>query len=326
MIQQHRLARVYRDLRLASAIFAGSAACSSPANKRVADADTSRLAPPVSGQIVVDDDTGHPVILRAPANRIISLVPSGTEVLVALGAARSLVGRTMYDTEPELARIPSVGGGLNPNAETMIGLAPDLLITWAGTKNDPVREQLASSGAAIYGMRTRDTGDVFQSITRLAHLTGRDSAGHALALRIRAELNAVRRSVAGRATPSVLFILWGDPPMTAGPNTFIAQLISLAGGRSLFPDVDKDWAQVSVEEIVRRSPEYLVLPVGEDRNVARLRSAPGWRDLPAVKAGRIIEIPADLMNRPGPNIAEAARRLRDGIHPELRRPSPGGVR
>lgn len=264
------------------------------------------------------DDAGRTVSLPHPARRVLSLAPSGTETLVALGATDRIVGRTRFDEAPEVAHLPSVGGGLDPSLETLLSLRPELVVAWDADKSPGLRQRLEEMGIAVFVIRTRDTGDVFRNIDRLGTLTGMDREAEALAARIRRELAEVRASVEGRERPSVFYMVWNDPPMTAGPETFIAEVIEVAGGRTVFPDLQADWPTVSLEEIVRRQPDIVVLPVGETgaHSAERLRSAPGWRELRAVREGNVAEIPADLTNRPGPHIGEAARALRDALHPE----------
>jgi iron complex transport system substrate-binding protein len=117
----------------------------------------------------------------------------------------------------------------------------------------------------------------------------------------------------------VFYVVYNDPPMTAGPRTFIAQLISLAGGRSIFTDSSQLWPNVAMEEIVRRDPDILIVPKGESSatSLERLRQLTGWRSLRAVREGRVVTVPADLVNRPSPAIANSARVLLGAIHPEL---------
>jgi iron complex transport system substrate-binding protein len=130
---------------------------------------------------------------------------------------------------------------------------------------------------------------------------------------------AVHAAVAGRPTPSVLYLIWGDPPMTVGPHTFVAELIGVAGGRDLFGDATSDWPRVSMESILQRAPDVIVVAVGEDaqRGAERMRDTPGWRSLAAVRASRVVSVPADLMERPGPGLGRAARILARAIHPEI---------
>jgi iron complex transport system substrate-binding protein len=278
--------------------------------------EVDRRAPLAADSVSAVDDAGRTVALAHPARRVVSLVPSGTETLVALGAGAQVVGRTRYDTAPDVAHLPSVGGGLDPSVEALLSLRPDLVVAWDADKSPGLRQRLEEVGVPVFALRTRDTTDVFRNVERLGHLVGRESAADQVAARIRVQLEEVRASVAGRPRPSVLYVVWNAPPTTAGPNTFIAQVIEAAGGRTLFPDLKQDWPQVSMEEIVRRQLDVVVLPVGESpaHSLGRLLDAPGWRELAAVREGRIVEVPTDLMSRPGPHLGEAARVMRDALH------------
>jgi iron complex transport system substrate-binding protein len=270
--------------------------------------------------IEVTDDAGDVVRLDAPARRIISLVPSATETIIALGATDRIVGRTRYDVAPEIAPVQSVGGTIDPSIEVVVSLRPDLVIGWDTDKRREVRTKLATLGIPVFSLRTQDTSDVFHGIANLGRLLGRDGAATALAASIQRQLDSVRREVAGRPTRSVMFVVYPSPPMTAGPNTFIDQLIGLAGGRSIFGDATQVWPTVSMEEIVRRQPDLLIIPQGalDDDSLTRFRSRPGWRDLAAIRAGRVATVPADLVQRPGANIGNAARAFQAAIHPETR--------
>ena len=269
--------------------------------------------------ITTVDDTGREIILTAPAQRVVSLVPSGTDILMALGASHALVGRTDYDTASEIADLPSVGGGLDPSLERLVALNPDFVIAWAEAGPTSLRSQLEPLGVTVFGLRSQDTADVFRSIQRLGHVVGRDSAARHLAQHVRDVLSSVHASVADRRSPSVLYLVEHDPPMIAGPTTFVGQVIGIAGGTHAFPDVAALWPQVSLEEIVRRQPDVIVLPslVSLQPFIDRLRQTPGWRDLRAVRTGRVVQIPPELLSRPGPQLAEAARLLRDRLHADV---------
>ncbi|CAA9367595.1 MAG: Vitamin B12 ABC transporter, B12-binding component BtuF [uncultured Gemmatimonadetes bacterium] len=263
------------------------------------------------------DDAGKQVRLPRAARRVVSLLPAGTETLVALGAGDRIVGRTRYDDLPEVAHLPSVGGGLDPSLEALVALQPDLVLAFETAGGSRIRARLEELGIPVFAIAPQDTTDIFRNLERLGQLVGRDAAADSIARHVRAELDAVRSSVRGRQTPTVFYVVGIDPPMTAGPQTFISQLIGVAGGRTSVPDVQALWPQISLEEIVHRQPDIVLLPVGKDSaaSLARLRSEPGWRELRAVQQGRIATVPADLMNRPGPRIGEAARRLRQALHP-----------
>ena len=262
------------------------------------------------------DDAGQRVNLPRPASRVISLVPSGTETVIALGGLEMVVGRTRYDTDPMLAAIPEVGGGLDPSLEAIVALHPDLVLMWEGEGQSPLRGQLAGAGIPTFALQTMDTADVFSSIQRLGHLLGRDAAAESIATAIRSQLDSISRSVASLPTPQVLYAVGVTPPMTAGEHTFVIELLGVAGGRSIFADLEDGWPTISLEEIVRRDPEVVLLPVSADpaTRLSTLHGTAGWRDLPAVRAGHVVTVDADLVNRPGPRLGEAAAALARAIH------------
>lgn len=273
--------------------------------------------------VSVTDDMGRTVTLPAPAARVISLIPSATETLLALGAANQIVGRTNYDVDPAVTHVPTVGGGLDPSVETIVSLRPDVVIVWESDKRATVPRKLEALGVRVFALRTQDTTDILRGIGALGTLTGRAAAAAQLQATLRADLAEVQASIAGRTRPRVMYVVFNDPPMTAGPGTFIDQLIGIAGGRSIFDDATSSWPTVAMEEIVRRDPDVVIVPIGEamaaagKNSVATMRERAGWRDVPAVQRGRVIAVNANLFNRPGPHVAEAARQLRDLLHPAL---------
>jgi ABC-type Fe3+-hydroxamate transport system substrate-binding protein len=204
--------------------------------------------------------------------------------------------------------------------ERVFSLHPDLVLAWEGTKGTAQRQAIGAHGIPLYAVALRDSAALFKTVKDLGTMLGSDSAAMQMATSLRAQLDSVKRSVAGLPRPTVLFAIWGDPPMTIGPRTFIAELIRIAGGRNVFDDASMDWPRVTVEEIVHRSPDVVILSVGEDstRGAEALRRAPGWRTLSAVRNGHVVGVPADLTNRPGPLFGVAARAFRDAIHPEAR--------
>src|SRR5262249_39218483 len=153
--------------------------------------------------IEVTDDAGHAVRLEHPARRIVSLVPGATENLIAIGASGDIIGRTRYDTAPEVAALPSVGGGVDASVEAIVNLRPDLVLAWLSDSPGSPRERLAAIGIPVFVVKTEDTTDIFRSIASVGRLTGRDSAAAVVATSVRRELDQVRRAAAGRPTPTV---------------------------------------------------------------------------------------------------------------------------
>ena len=266
--------------------------------------------------ITVADDDGRIVTLPRAPRRILSLVPSATETITALGAGDRLVGRTRYDRDSSLAGLPVVGGGLDPNLETIVGLAPELVVTWSSDKRAETRHRLDAAGIPTLNLSLQDTTDAFRAITLLGEALDIPAEATHLLRQLRDSLSDTRRLAAAEGRRRVFYVVYNDPPMTMGPATFIAQMLDLAGGENVFADAAMNWPTVSLEQIVRRDPDLVVLPVGEmpARTLERLRTEPGWRDLRAVKRGCVVYVEADVVNRPGPNIARAAEQLRTAIH------------
>lgn len=253
-----------------------------------------------------------------PARRIISLIPSVTETIVALGAADRLVARSEFDHDPVLAHLPSVGEGLTPSLEQLAMLQPDLVIAWPANPARSVLGRLEDLGIAVYAPEIQNLNDIRRTTGELGELLDLEAAADSLIAAIDAGLEEVRRAVAGRDRPEVFYVVWYDPPTTAGPGTYISELIEIAGGVNMFADAPGLWPQVSLEEVVRRSPD-IVLVAQTERNlidVESLRSAPGWRELAAVRDGYVIQIDANLYNRPGPRVTKAARDLALTLHPD----------
>lgn len=294
---------------------APAVACKSDATK----ADNASQTTAIQAVEVVDD-AGLTVRLQQPAQRIISLIPSATETLIAIGAASQIVGRTRFDVAPEVMSLPSVGGGVDPSVEAIAALKPDLVVGWESDKRQLIRSKLVALKIPMFILRTQDTLDVFHGMKNLSHLTGHDSAGARVLSDLRADLDSVKQSVGGLKIPTILYVVFNDPPMTAGPKTFIGQLISLAGGKSVFDDLTANWPNVAMEEIVKRDPDIIVVPVGEFKgnSVDRFQKMQGWRTLRAVRAGNVVTVPADLLSRPSPNIGRAAHVLRAAFYPQFR--------
>jgi iron complex transport system substrate-binding protein len=294
-----------RSRALAAVVAAGLAGCGGSA---------ARERPPAAVEAV--DAAGRTVVLPRAAARVISMVPSATDLLVAAGAEGRLVGRTEHDDAPGVAHLPSVGG-MEPSLERIVSLRPDLVVVFHASASPRLRERIEAQGIPTFAMGTRDTTQTFAGLAALGRLTGSEAGARALAERMRGEL-AAASVPAARDSPSVFFVVNLAPPMTAGPATFMVQVGRAAGARTAFPELREDWAAVSMEEVVRRQPDWLVVTTGAEgtleQRLAALRALPGWRELRAVREGRVAAVPARLLSRPGPGMGEAAARIARAIH------------
>lgn len=282
-----------------------------PAGIPVAERAPAATSP---GPIALTDDAGRAVRLATPARRVVSLVPSVTETIVAMGEAGRLIARTDYDHGPSVDHLPSLGGGLDPSPEALVALRPDLVVGWSSARDSRLRALLDTAEIPFYAAAIEDTADIFRTFGRVGRLLGVEAAAEGLTRAVRDSLAAVVADRPPGPRPTVFFTLLGGPPRTAGPDTFIGQLIEIAGGRLAFPELQEGWPEVSLEAVVARQPDVLVVPVEPGaRPLDQLAGRAGWRDLAAVRDGRVIGVDADLFNRPGPRLPEAARALQRAL-------------
>src|SRR6266568_1921247 len=246
---------------------------------------------PVKGGIAVTDDAGRRVTLAAPARRIVSLLPSFTEILFAIGAGDRLVGRTTWcDYPPEALALPSVGDGMPPSVEAVAARRPDLVVLYRAGPNVTAAEQLEQLGPAA---------------RRLGVLTGHPRAADSLAH----VLDSLASQPPAPSTRSLAFIVWDNPPIVIGAGSYLDRLAALAGARNVFHDVGAPSAQVSIETLAARDPDFVAL-LSDSAVPPRYAMRPEWRVVRAVRDARFLFLPGQLFGRPGPRAAEAIRELR----------------
>jgi len=264
------------------------------------------------------DMLGRDVTLAAPPKRIVSLVPSVTEILYALSAEPLLVGVTDFcDFPPEAKRQPKVGGMVAPSLEAIIALKPDLVIaTTEGTREDTFT-QLSRVGVPVYLVAAHHVADATSLIRRLGELTGREAAAGPLVMRLEQRIEAVKKAVLPLARPRVLYVLWPEPLIVPGRGAIVTELIQLAGGQSLTADDPDAWPRYSLEAAVAKSPEVILL-ANHGAGTGAV-SMDKWRrltSLPAVRSGRLLSVNGDLMHRYGPRFVDGLEQLARAIHPE----------
>lgn len=270
---------------------------------------------PVQAATLIDM-VGREVELQEPPRRIISLAPSLTEILYALGAGDAVVGVTDYATyPPEVEAKPSVGGGINPNLEVIVTLKPDLIFVSADANRWDTITQLEQLQIPVFGVRAVGIEGVFASIDEVGQVLGGKREAEELVAHMRRRLATVSKKVKGLARPKVLFVIWIDPLIVAGRGTVIDGLIDVAGGANVVRT--PGFSRYSLEQVLVHEPDVIVLAleagVPEDREV--LHRMPGWKEMRAVQKGAVEVIDANLINRPGPRIVEAAEVLAGLLHP-----------
>jgi len=267
----------------------------------------------------VQDETGRSVRIPNPVRRVVSLAPSLTESIYALGMENLLVGDTDYcDYPPEARKKHKVGGAVNPSLEEIAALKPDLVLVIKSLNRPETVRQLDRLGIAAYATDPHTIDDIRSSVHRLAEVLGNSAAGETLDAALLQQETALRRKLQNAAATRVLFIVWTDPLISIGRNTFIADALEHAGAISVVGS-SQDWPQMSLEEMVRLQPEFLVFASGHAEAVSRdmeaLAMRPGWAELDAVKHRRFAVI-SDAVNRPAPRLFSAVEDLARQLHPE----------
>lgn len=277
------------------------------------------------GTQVVTDTMGRQVELPRRINRVISLAPANTEIMFAIGAGDKLVGVDEFSNYPAAAlALPKVGGFLDVNVEAVVALRPDLVLV-SSMHRAPV-EKLEPLGIPCLVVEPRNISQVYSSIELLGRLTGREAGARRVVEEIKASLAGVAakiETVPPAERRLVFYEVWGDPLQSAGPNTYIHEIITLAGGRNLTADAATDYPLIGYEVVVARDPEVIVYPTfhGSTALTAEVLSLrPGWASIRAVRLGAIYGIDADLMSRGGPRIGQAVRELARLLYPDLFRP------
>jgi iron complex transport system substrate-binding protein len=264
------------------------------------------------------DDTGRTVRVPQPVRRIVSLAPSLTETIYALGLQDKLVGDTDFcDFPPDAKRKTKVGGTVNPSLEKIASLHPDLVLVTKVLNRLETVHSLDTLGIPSYATDAVTVDEIISSTRRLAEVLGSADTGTALAADMRQRLTVVKERLANRRPRRILFVVWTQPLITAGSHTFLADALRQAGATSIV-DSSQNWPQVSLEEVVHQQPEFLVFaPAHSEETFSfdKLAELPGWNLLEAVRNRRFIAI-SDSVNRPAPRIVDAIEDLAKQLHPE----------
>ena len=266
----------------------------------------------------VTDMLGRRVRIPDHAARIVSLAPSITETVFVLGDGDRLVGVTDYcDYPPEATRKPRVGGISTPSFEAILALRPDLILATSESNYEEHVQRLASLGLPVYVIRPVDFETVLESIERIGVVLGREAPARAHVAAMRRDADAIAHAVAGARRPRVLYVVWPNPLIAPGRGTLITELLQRAGGESVTGAEPLAYPRLSLETVVQRRPERIIVGRHGQGTVEELLR--GWERLDAVSAvreGRVYAVDGDLVHRPGPRMIEALRALARALHPE----------
>lgn len=272
---------------------------------------------------IVTDRLRRSVPVEQPPERIVSLLPSLTELMYAIGAGGQLVGATSYcDYPPEAAELPRVGGGTmqSLSREKLVSLQPDLVLCkW--DHHSPLIEDLDRLGIESLALGPENLAGLYQEALVLGKVTGHRQEASKFVERMKdrvAELTEPVASLPPERRPTVFYQVWGDPLMTAGPHSFIGEVLELAGTRNIFHDIQQRYPKVSAEVVADRNPDIILAPSTHASPVDRsqILNRPGWSEITAVQRDRVYLIDGDQVSRCGPRLVDALEEIIRVVYPE----------
>ncbi len=275
--------------------------------------------------LTVADDLGRLVSISSAPHRIVSLSPSNTEILFALGLGDGVVGVTKYCNYPpeveslkDSGKLEVVGGYVDPDLEKILSLRPDMVVA-SQTHSSGAVTLLDKEGIPIFVVDPNNLSSIILSIEKIGKIAGKDAEASALVQQMQSRIKAVSDKVSLLPKTRVLYIVWHDPVQTAGARTFEDEIIEKAGGLNIFHDLS-GYAQVDPEAIAVRNPEVIIacsgMGTGADKPLQWAETERGLNQTDARKNGRIYQAEGDIITRTGPRIVDGLEMFARFIHPE----------
>ena len=259
------------------------------------------------------DDFGDTVEVGAAPRRIVSLNPTTTEILYAIGAGERLVGRTSYDVfPPEVRAVADLGPGLRPNVEAVLAARPDLVLLYASNDNRDAARRLRAAGVRTVSYKLDRVQDFARVTSEIARLTGDTVAARVTVDSVGRTLAQTLATTAPLPHPRAFWILWESPLLSVGHGSFLNELLEVAGARNVYDSLPAPSPTVTFEDLLRRDPD-VVLASAATR--AHMMADPRWRTLRAVREGRVLVFDTTIVNGPSPRVGASAVSLARLLHP-----------
>ena len=263
------------------------------------------------------DDFGDPVVVKTAPRRVVSLNPATTDLIFALGAGDRLVGRTHWDVyPPEAMKVPDLGSGIRPNVEAVLGARPDLVVLYASNDNRAAASELRAAGVNTLSLKIDHISDFHRASRLLGKLLGDSARGAIVSDSVARTLARVRSMTSGLSKPKVFWHIWDAPLITIGSGSYMHELIEIAGGVNIYGNMAEPSPQVSIEDVLKRDPRYIITgPEGSPK----IASDPKWAQANAVRRKGLLVVDTAIVGRPSVRLGEAALQLAKRLHPELDR-------
>jgi ABC-type Fe3+-hydroxamate transport system substrate-binding protein len=264
---------------------------------------------------VVTDETGRKVTVPDHPHRVVCLVPSVTDTVFALGSGDDVVAVSDYTTyPPEALKKPSIGSLVKPSIETILSYHPDLVLGTSIPGSTETAAQLKTVGIPVYFVDPHGLAGILQSVTNVGQALNRVPQAAALNASLARRIEAVKARTADKPKLRVLVPVWYDPIVTIGKHAFITEIVEAAGARSVTDDLIPDWPQVSMETVIARAPDALLLIRGGKISIGMLQNRPGWSSLPVIQAGKVYYVDSGIQD-PSPIAINALEELAREFHP-----------
>lgn len=265
------------------------------------------------------DDLGRKIYLATAPTRIVSLAPSVTEILFALGLDEAVVGVTQFCDYPLAAQAKPKIGASFPNVEAIVALRPDLVVGQQGFIRADVLAKLDQLKIPTFIMDAKSLEDILSHLQTMGRIVGRPEPADELASALRRRINVIKERTQDVPKVRVLYVLNSDPLITVGAGSFIHQVLELAGGQNIAASAVLPYPRYNMEAVIKQDPEVLVFPIGTAEGIPESEQARWrqWATLSAVKHGRYVRIPSVLLDRQGPRIVDGLEFLAKSLHPQL---------
>ncbi|MBN1592500.1 MAG: cobalamin-binding protein [Candidatus Coatesbacteria bacterium] len=276
-----------------------------------------------AGKRILTDASGVTIPIVRDAKKIVTLAPNLTEIVCSLGLGENLVGVSSYSNYPkEVNALPKVGGFAALNVEMIASLTPDIVLATMDGNSEIDINKLRSLGIAVFCVFPNDMQGLLKAIGQLGKLLGREDSANGLVANIEQSVRNVRASAEklgkARGRPKVLITLDTKPIVSASTQTFIGELVQIAGGNNVIGSNPIRYPRLSLETIIASAPD-VILATGHGSHasvLADLRQLERWKDIPAIKNGRVYSLDPDLATRQGPRVVEALKIIQDHLFPD----------
>ena len=273
---------------------------------------------------VFTDDLGREVKLSGPPMKIVTLVPTNTQIVYAVGAGEKIVGVSRFDEFPQElidrvrdATVTTVGGGYDPSIERIVTLDPDIILAngQSQVSSKPI-ERLRELGYEVAGMNPLDIDGVIENILLIGRMMDEVQRAEEIVQEMRNIIESVELKTAGASKPKVYIENWHDPIFTVGPGSIQDEMINRAGGINIFSDLPKGSAQIGAESVISRNPDIIISFNDQKIGLEVITNRPGWNNINAVENNRVYLMDPQE-GSPNPRIANSLLKMAELIHPEL---------